>query len=133
MYGKPFVYCNPQQRFLRDPPTLEVALKELSQVFHYSDLTVCNLACSGLTLELTGELPQRLKHLSRLYALDLSSNFIKATQWQDVCELAVMFLYQDLVQLLDLGQNYLPPLQSLVDNTALLNKFKAFGPRLSLG
>lgn len=104
VYGKPFVHCNPQQRFLSDRPMLDIALKELSQVLH-----------------------------DRLYSLDLASIFIMATQWQDVYELAAMFLQQDLVQQSDLGMNCFPPLQSVIDNTALLNKFKAFGPRLSLG
>ena len=130
-YGRPFVYANPQQRFLRDSPTLTVALKELSRILHYSDLIVCNLSCSGLTLELARELPQYLQQLKRLYALDLSSNYITTTQWQDVYDLAATFLLNDnLVQFLDLGLNYLPLLQSLVEDPAMLEKFKVFGSRL---
>ncbi len=109
-------------------------VKELSRILHCSDLIVCNLSTSGLTLELARGLPQHLKQLKRLYALDLSSNFITATQWQDVYDLAATFLLNDdLVQFLDLGQNYLPPLQSLVEDLAMFEKFKVFGSRLGLG
>ncbi len=133
-YGRPFVYVKPQQRFLTDSPTLSVALKELSRVLYYSDLIACNLSTSGLTLELARELPQHSKQLKRLYALDLSSNYITATQWQDVYDLAATFLLNgDLVQFLDLGQNYLPQLQSVVEDLAVFEKFKVFGSRLGLG
>ena len=66
LYGGPFVYASPQKRFLSDTATLRVALKELS---------------SGLTTERAKELPQRLKQLTKLYAFDLSSNFIKMAGW----------------------------------------------------
>ncbi len=133
LYGRPFVYANPQERFLSDKATVFVALKELSRVLHYSDRIVCNFSSSGLTLERAKELPQRLKQLTKLYALDLSSNFIRVADWQDAYTLADDFLRDNAVQYLDLGLNYLPPLQSLTQDVSLYNKFKAFGPRISLG
>ena len=92
------------------------------------------MSTSGLTLELARELLQHLKQRKRLYALDLSSNYITATQWQDVYDLAATFLSNDdLVQFLDLGLNYLPPLQSVLEDPAMSEEFKVFGSRLGLG
>jgi hypothetical protein len=72
--------------------------------------------------------------LNRLSALNLSSHYITATQRPDVYDLAATFLRNaDLVQFLDLGQNFLPPLQSLVQGPAMFEKFKVFGSRLGLG
>lgn len=49
-------------------------------------------------------------------------------------DLAATFLSNDdLVQFLDLGLNYLPPLQSLVEDPAMFEKLKVFGSRLGLG
>ncbi len=39
----------------------------------------------------------------------------------------------DLMQLLDLGMHYLPSLQPLTQETAMLKTFKLLSPRLSLG
>ena len=83
LYGSSFVYANPQQRFLSDTATLNVALQELSKVLPFSDQVVCNLSSSGLTLERARELTQRLKQLKKLHALDLSSNYIRVADWQD--------------------------------------------------
>ena len=50
------------------------------------------------------------------------------------CKLAATFLLNDdLVQFLDLGLNYLLPLQSLVEDPAMFEKFKVLGSRRSLG
>ena len=106
--GRPFVYANPQERFLSDTATVNVALKELSRVLHYSERIVCNLSSSGLTLELAKEVPQPFKQLTKLYAVDLSSNFIRLAKWQDVFDLVNSFLRDDAVQYLDLGLNYPP-------------------------
>ncbi|DBB00796.1 hypothetical protein WJX77_004497 [Trebouxia sp. C0004] len=46
---------------------------------------------------------------------------------------ATFLLNDDLVQFLDFGLNYLPPLQSLIEDPAMFEKFKVFGSRLSLG
>ena len=77
---------------------------ELSAVIHYSSLIVCDLSGSGVTFEVARELPQHLRQLKKLYALDLSLNFIKATHWQIVYDLAATILLDDdLTQYLDLG------------------------------
>lgn len=133
LYGNSFVYANPQQRFLSDAATLNVALQELSKVLHFGDRVVCNLSSSGLTLERARELPQRLKQLKKLHALDLSSNYIRVADWQDAYDLAADLLKTDTVEYLDLGLNYLPPLQSLTDNAELYKKFRSFGHRIALG
>ncbi|KAL3143612.1 hypothetical protein ABBQ38_002409 [Trebouxia sp. C0009 RCD-2024] len=133
LYGNSFVYANPQQRCLSDTATLNVALQELSKVLHYSDRVVCNLSSSGLTPESARELAQRLKKLKKLHALDLSSNYIRVADWQDAYDLAADFLMNNTVEYLDLGLNYLPPLQSLTDNAGLYDKFRLFGQRIALG
>lgn len=53
--------------------------------------------------------------------------------WQELLPIVKGFLDGDVVQYLDLSMNYLPGLQTLQENTGLLNTYKSFGERLSLG
>ncbi|DBA98920.1 TPA: hypothetical protein ACH3X1_014666 [Trebouxia sp. C0004] len=125
----PFVYSNPQERHLNQD-NIFVALAELKETLLISNPTVCNLSASGLTLDSMPLLITELEPLKQVFALDLSLNHIRAT-WQELLPVVESFL--NVVQYLDLSMNYLPALQSLQKDTVLLNKYKAFGERLSFG
>ena len=86
----PFVYANPQERFL-NVDNIHGALTELRETLLFSNLFVCNLSASGLTLECVSVLPALLKPLAHVYALDLSLNQIRST-WQVVTLLASFVL-----------------------------------------
>ncbi len=126
-----FVYSNPQERHL-NRGNISVALAELKETLLLDNRIVCDLSASGLTLDCVSVLPAQLKPLEHVYALDLSLNRIRAT-WQELLPVVQSFLDGDVVQYLDLGMNYLPGLQTLQENTGLLNTYKSFGERLSLG
>ncbi len=126
-----FVYSNPQERHLnRD--NISVALAELKETLLFDNRIVCNLSASGLTLDCLSVLPAQLKPLKHVYALDLSLNRIRAT-WQELLPVVKSFLDGDVVQYLDLSMNYLPGLQTLQEDTGLLNTYKSFGERSSFG
>ena len=131
LMSAPFVYSNPQERHLnRD--NIYVALDELQNILFLNDRIVCNLSASGLTLDCVTILLAQLKPLKHVYALDLSLNRIRAT-WQELLPVVKSFLNDNVVQYLDLSMNYLPALQSLQEDTGLLNTYKSFGQRLSVG
>lgn len=129
-----FVYSNPQERHL-NLSNISVALAELRDSLLLDNPIVCDLSASGLTLDCVTVLPAQLKPLEHVYALELSLNRIRAT-WQELLPVVQSFLDGDVVQYLDLGMNYLPGLpglQTLQKSTGLLNTYKSFGERLSLG
>lgn len=74
------MYLNPQERFL-NLDKISVALTELKETVLFSNRIVCNLSASGVTLECVSVLPDLLRPLAHLYALDLSLNHMRAT-WQ---------------------------------------------------
>jgi len=110
-----FVYSNPQERHLnRD--NISVALAELKETLLFDNRIVCNLSASGLTLDCLSVLPAQLKPLK-----------------QELLPVVKSFLDGDVVQYLDLSMNYLPGLQTLQEDTGLLNTYKSFGERSSFG
>lgn len=93
---------------------------------------MCNLSASGLTLDCVSVLPAQLKLLKYVYALDLSLKRIQAT-WQQLLPVVTSFLDGNVVQYLDLSMNPLPALEYLQEDPGLLDSYKSFGERLSLG
>ena len=106
-----------------------------TRVLHFSNLIVCSLSTSGLTLELARELPQHLKQLKRLYALDLSSKCRPTSRQLSgrTCKTWLPPFSQTMISCSFWTWAYLPPQQSLVEDPAMFEKFKVFDSRLGLG
>ena len=128
-----FIYAHNRDHVL-DQPGVETVLEQLSRLAQRHDELVCNLSEGKMTLEVLEALSSKLQSGcgSRVVALDLSYNNIRCTSWEQVEPFLDQLLGKQTVQYLDLSNNYLPALETLQQDRRLLEKFKAFGNRLSL-
>ena len=105
-------------------------------------VTVLSQTHKEILVDLSG-LNLRFDHLSRVtkymkdtrtrvFALDMSVNRTQ-TGWTSLTPILNTLLGEQLVQYLDLGINYLPPLTSLKALPAEKQIFRKFGQQLSLG
>ncbi len=89
------------------------------------------------TFSILQTLPAKLAALCeveglRIFALDLSFNRIQCNSWEELEPVLDQLLGQRIVHLLELGNNYLPALDSLKQSARLSEKFYGFGNRLSM-
>ena len=125
----PYVYSNPEERYL-DRGNISVALAELKKTMLCDNRIVCNLSASGLTLDCVSVLPAQLKPLKYVYALDLSSNRIRAT-WPQLCCRELFGWQRCAIP----GPKHEPVAthRDFARRPGLLDSYKSFGERLSLG
>ena len=128
----PFVVKGDTRRFMT-----EIRLDSLLR-----KVTVLSQTHKDIVVDLSG-LNLRFDHLSRVtkyfrdtrtrvFALDMSMNRIQA-DWTSLTPILHTLFGEQLVQYLDLGMNYLPPLSSLKALPAEKQTFRKFGQQLSLG
>lgn len=85
-----------------------------------------------MNLEVLDPLPSKLQSIcgNQVVALGLSYNRICCNSWEEL--VLDKLLGERIIQYLDLGNNYLPALETLKQDRRLSKKLKSFGNRLSL-
>ena len=126
-----FFHAHNKDYVLDDEGVMRVQ-KELSRLAPRHDSLVCDLTDGRMTLDALETLPSKLASScgSKIVALDLSFNTIGCNSWEDIEPVLDELL--EVVGSVDLGNNYLPALETLKQNARLSQKFKNFGNRLSL-
>ena len=128
-----FLYAHNRDDILNEQGVRTV-LEELSGIATRHKLLVCNLSDGNMTFEVLKHLPSELASVcnNQILALDLSFNRIVCHSWEKLEPVIDQLLGKHIVEYLDLGNNYLPPLETLKQDRRLSEKFRSFGNRLSL-
>lgn len=131
-----FIYSHSRKDDL-DNTGFATVLGELAGLAKRRKYIVCDLSEGDMTFSVLQTLPAKIAALCkveglRIFALDLSLNRIQCNSWEELALVLDQLLGQRIVHLFELGNNYLPALDSLKQSAQLSEKFYGFGNRLSM-
>ena len=127
----PYVIRAPQQCVLHDE-LFDTVLLKVTTMARLRNPLVVHLAGANLQFRHLQRLTAHFEQTeTRVFALDMSMNRIQ-TDWASLNHTVNRLLGSNLVEYLDLGMNYLPPISSLDESLAVKQNFAKLGQRLSL-
>ena len=114
---EPFMYSHSRKDDL-DNTGFATVLGELAGLAKRRKYIVCDLSEGDMTFSVLQTLPAKIAALCkveglRIFALDLSLNRIQCNSWEELEPVLDQLLGQHSVLLFELGNNYLPALDSL--------------------
>ena len=127
----PYIVRAPPQRIVTDE-VFDTVLQQATSASKHHQRLIVHLAAANLEFRHLQLLSSHFEHTGTyVFALDLSMNRIRA-DWSALNDVVNRLLGSNLVQLLDLGMNYLPNLSTLAVFPSIKQNFLNFGRRVSL-